>query len=138
MVLIIKSDQRRLNREVCQLDKKMKNFIKRTWQDVGVTLKKDLKSNMLEKKSGRIYSINGRLHQASAPEERPANLSGRLRKGVGYRAYSWYKMEFGLRESYAPFLEMGTRRMKARKPLRRTVEANYRTINKRLRNVGLR
>ena len=137
-MLIIKSDQRRLCVEVKHLDKKMKNFIKRTWQDIGRDLKLDLKANMLEKKSGRIYSINGRQHQASAPDERPANLTGRLRKSVGYRAYSWYKMEFGIGTEYSQFLELGTSRMKARKPLQRTVAANYRTINKRLRNVGLR
>ena len=137
-MLIIKSEHRRLTTRVGNLTADMKTGIKKAWQEIGKDLKRDLKSSMREKKSGRIYNISGRKHQASSPAETPATFKGKLLKSMGYRTYGWYKMEFGLGTSYSGFLEKGTKKMKARKPLQRTVKANYRDINKQLRDVGIR
>lgn len=74
-------------------------------------------------KTGRIYMIRGRRHQASAPGEPPANLSGDLARSAHYRAYGWERMEFGDRVLYGKYLEKGTRFMAARPHLLLTVRA---------------
>jgi hypothetical protein len=77
-------------------------------------------------KTGRIYRFRGRNHQASAPGQPPANRSGDLMKSVGSRVYGWEKMEFGDRKFYGKFLEDGTRKMKPRPHLVRTVREKSR------------
>lgn len=68
-------------------------------------------------KTGRIYKRNGVMHQASAPGEPPANLTGTLVGG--------FKMTINQTGNlitasvtnsvrYAKFLEFGTRKMAAR------------------------
>lgn len=65
-------------------------------------------------KTGRIYRINGRSHQASAPGEPPANLTGRLAKSYNYNVHGPYQMEVGQSAPYAGFLEDGTGRIRPR------------------------
>lgn len=65
-------------------------------------------------KTGRVYRINGKRHQASAPGEAPANLTGMLQRSIGYKTQGAARMEFGARAKYGGFLEDGTRKMKAR------------------------
>lgn len=77
-------------------------------------------------KTGRFYVIEGQLHQASAPFQPPADRSGDLRRTSGYRVYGWEKMEFGDRMPYGKFLEEGTRNMKPRPHLKRTVREKSR------------
>lgn len=79
-------------------------------------------------KNGRIYRIKGRIHQASAPGEAPANLSGKLAKTMGYNVRGSKEMEFGDKEEYGKYLELGTKnqdgsiRMKRRPHLEKTVD----------------
>lgn len=40
-------------------------------------------------RSGRIYVINGRPHQASAPGEPPAPLTGKLRQSITHSDVRW-------------------------------------------------
>lgn len=54
--------------------------------------------------TGRIYIINGRSHQSSAPGQYPANLTGKLMKSIDSKVDS-LKMEFGAEAKYAPFLQ---------------------------------
>lgn len=68
-------------------------------------------------KTGRMYG----KHQASAHGEAPANQTGRLMKSVRYKAYGWSSMEFGDYVPYGKWLEDGTKRMKERSHLSRTV-----------------
>ena len=61
-----------------------------------------------KKKTGRIYLINGKKHQASAPGEAPANLSGSLRRSVKYVVRGYLEAEFGDKIFYGKYLEEGT------------------------------
>ena len=72
-------------------------------------------------KTGRIYIINGRRHQASAPGEAPANLTGSLAKSADYKVTGSAFMEFGEREEYGRYLEDGTTNIAPRPHVFRTV-----------------
>lgn len=50
---------------------------------------------MSQRKTGRIYIIDGKPHQASAPGEAPAILSGALFKNIDYAVRGFRQMEFG-------------------------------------------
>lgn len=77
-------------------------------------------------KTGRLYYIAGRKkrHRASAAGEAPANLTGRLRKGVNFNVSGWDQMQFGDTVFYGKFLEEGTRKMKPRPHLSKSVDYN--------------
>lgn len=51
--------------------------------DITETLKNVIGSGS---RSGRVYFIRGRSHQASAPGEPPASLTGRLENSFNYKA----------------------------------------------------
>ena len=72
-------------------------------------------------KTGRVYTIGGNRHLASAPGEAPASQTGELSRGVAYRASGWNFMKFGDKAKHGKFLEDGTRRMEARPHLSTTV-----------------
>ncbi len=72
-------------------------------------------------KTGRLYMIRGMLHQASAPGEPPANLTGKLRRSVDYVVRGSSQMEFGDKELYGKFLELGTTKIAPRHHLSKTV-----------------
>lgn len=71
------------------------------------------------RRTGRIYRIFGRNHQASAPGEFPAKLTGKLSRNVRYDVRGAAELEVGIRKfgnvPYPMFLEFGTRKM-ARRP----------------------
>lgn len=86
-------------------------------------------------KTGRIYIIRGRRHQASAPHEAPASLTGRLASSAKYDVHSFWKMEVGetARSAkgapYPKFLEGGTRgRIAPRKGLLKAVNNTARNL----------
>lgn len=88
----------------------------------GIFIRRELvKALTTGKRTGRIYRINGRNHQASAPGEIPAKLSGRLAKSVGYTVAT-KRLTIGEGMFYAKFLEYGTSRMQPRPHLAVTVE----------------
>lgn len=60
-------------------------------------------------KTGRIYNIGGKLHQASAPGEAPANLSGRLARSVGSKVSSPTRLVIFDTAPYGGYMEHGTR-----------------------------
>lgn len=85
---------------------------------------------IFKRKTGRIYVINGKFHQASAPYEPPANLSGALAANVDYIVRGSTEMEFGDKRQpgkapYGLFLEKGTSRMQPRPHLSAAVKAEY-------------
>lgn len=85
-------------------------------------------------KTGVLYRIPGRKrrHRASAPGEAPANLTGKLRRGVNFQVKGNDQMEFGDTELYGKFLEMGTRKMARRPHLEPAVKANQRYAEQEL------
>ncbi len=103
----------------------------------GKQLVKDLRDDMMKPKSGRSYRIyqgiggkslkQARLHIASSGKETPAIRSGDFRKSVDFLVRGTKQLEFGsgangFAEKYSKFLEEGTSKMEARKPIGRTVE----------------
>ena len=65
-------------------------------------------------KTGRIYTIRGARHQASAPGEAPANRTGKLAKSGNYNVHGPFQMEVGESVPYAGYLEDGTGKIKPR------------------------
>lgn len=103
----------------------------------GKQLVKDLRDDMAKPKSGRSYKVyvgrtgktlrQARLHTASSDKETPGIISGAFRKSVDFLVRGTKQLEFGsgsngFAEKYAKFLEDGTSKMEARKPVARTVE----------------
>lgn len=104
---------------------------------LGKDLKQTASKEILRKpKGGRTYIIRTpggrrRRHVASAPGETHANLSGRLRRSLGYQINGHESMEFGYgvdkdAPEYGEFLEFGTRRMKPRPSLLNAINATTR------------
>ena len=86
-------------------------------------------------KTGRIYIRRDRIgrrrrHQASAPGETHANLTGELRKSLSFQAHGSSELEFGYGVSsgkdapeHGKFVEFGTTKMKPRPSLRNALNA---------------
>lgn len=80
----------------------------------------DIKTEMAEPKSGRLYprgrDADGEIsyHQASAAGEAPAIDSGHLVNSVSIAELSTLEAVVGTNIEYAAYLEHGTRRMAAR------------------------
>jgi hypothetical protein len=55
-------------------------------------------------KTGRVYSIRGRRHRASAPGEYPATFSGRLARELGFEVVG-LRMRVGSSTPYSRFLQ---------------------------------
>lgn len=85
-------------------------------------------------KTGRLYRIAGRKrrHRASAPGEPPANLTGRLRRGVNFEVKGTDQMQFGDTVFYGFYLERGTKKIKPRPHLKRAVVKNARYAEQEL------
>ena len=107
--------------------------------DIGLDVRREIRKLIRRPpKTGRWYTIRGVKHQASAPGEPPANLTGKLARGASYRTRNHLEMEVGIRGvSYAEYLETGTRKMKPRPYLVRAVEANHRNAVFLLRSLFL-
>lgn len=105
-----------------------------SWQ-TGRQLKKNTSADILKKpKGGRTYVIRTatgrtRRHVASAPGETHANLSGALRRSLGFSVKP-SELEFGYYNppKYGEFVEHGTRKMAARPSIRNNIEAARRDI----------
>jgi HK97 gp10 family phage protein len=85
---------------------------------------------MEEPKAGKIYIINGRRHQASAPGQAPAIITGDLKNSVRYELKG-SDLLFGAGNNevdYAKFLELGTKKMAKRPFIEITARENYKNI----------
>lgn len=94
----------------------VKGAIRKAFHAMGKDLKDYARKEILDKtkKTGRIYYYykNGKRyrHQASAPGQFPANLTGKLRKSIGFTVIGSSQLDFGASAPYAKFLEDGTQR----------------------------
>lgn len=80
----------------------VRQAIRQTFFYMGRELKKSTSKDILDKatKTGRVYvrrtkSGRKRRHQASAPGETHANMSGNLRKSLGWKVHGTDYLEFG-------------------------------------------
>ncbi len=98
---------------------------------------------LAKNKTGRLYirRIKGgarRRHIASAPGETPANRTGAYRKGFGFSVDGAHQLAVGVAgatdrpEEVPLWLEVGTRRMKARPGLANSIKASERDIIRNL------
>jgi len=74
-----------------------------------------------ENRTGKIYMINGTPHTSSSEGQAPANATGKLKRGYGYHVRKYDEVEVGNIVDYAKYLEEGTRRIKRRPNLERTM-----------------
>lgn len=89
-------------------------------------------------KGGKIYIRRDRAgrrrkHRASAPGETHANMTGKLRRSLGFKVNP-REIEFGYgveksnAPDYAGFVEFGTKRMKARPSLQNNIKSERRNF----------
>lgn len=82
----------------------VKDGVRRGFLAVGPEIKKEvIKLIKGHPKTGRYYIINGKLHQASAPGEPPADLTGNLADSVNYRGRGSSELVIGDRADMAPY-----------------------------------
>lgn len=62
--------------------------------------------------------------RSSAPNEYPANQTGKLRRSVGYQIDGYTRAYLGATQYYAYFLALGTRKMKKRAFIDRQMKEN--------------
>ena len=109
-------------RKINYASKTTQRAVRRAFFVIGHQLVKTAKEQVLKgPKTGRIYRIKRgkryKNHQASAAGESPANLSGELRKSIGFEIKGSEQLEFGSGRGgvkYARYLEEGTKKMAPR------------------------
>jgi hypothetical protein len=117
-------------------EEKIKNGIRKAYYRMGKQCTKDARESILQgPKTGRIYYIKKGSrtykHQASAPGEPPANLTGRLRKSIDFEVRSFRQLEFGANTPYAAALELGSpqRKLLPRPYLVRALDKNHKNFH---------
>jgi len=92
--------------------KKSKEGVRLGLVNVAPEIKREVRRLIRDpNKTGRIYNINGKRHQASAPGEAPANLTGKLARSVGSSISGYDTLVIGERghiAPYAKYLEYGS------------------------------
>ena len=109
--------------------------------EIGDENSKQLKKFIIDPPhTGIIYNRPGNMgqqHQASAPGESPADMTGKLSKSVNYKVRGSYEVEFGEKMPYGKYLEEGTAKIQPRPHLIRTVRKkerdNYRSLERNVR-----
>ena len=92
------------------LIKAYKRGIEQGFNDLGKHVVKEARDSIRNgPKTGTIYKINGRMHQASSPGESPANLTGALASGIHYLNRG-NELEYGYNsaQKYGDWLENGS------------------------------
>ena len=134
-----KADRRndRVFANIKGLKRKTHRSIRHGFFDLGKDLRQTASDNIIKRpKGGRTYIIRTRggrrrRHVASKAGETHANLSGKLRRSLGWKVRGSKGMEFGYgvdqdAPEYAPFVEKGTRRMGARPSLQIAIDQTTR------------
>jgi hypothetical protein len=121
-----------------KLNKQVTDAYRKTAYQIGRTLRDWLLQDMKKPKSGREYpvyfGVRGRLKKpklkrASAESETPAIRTGEFRKSInfivrGNRTLEWGSGKDSFAIKYSKALEFGSKNMKARMPLQRSMQAN--------------
>lgn len=138
--LKIDPDNRKIIAQINNINQNTNQAIRRGLYFVGKDLTKTAKQSIIKgPKTGRVYKISGRRrkHRASAPGEPPATLTGKLQKSVNFIVRGFRQMEFGAGNrglKYAKFLELGTKKMRKRTFLIRTINKRQKETRNYLEN----
>jgi hypothetical protein len=144
--MIFKSDpeNEKVFLQIKNISELSKKGIRQAYYDIGKDLRQTTQELILDNdKSGKVYvrRLSGRLvrHQASAPGQAPANLTGNLRRSIGFDVRGGEQLEFGSRAGlpqgatapqaiaeYSKGLEVGTSKVAARPYLKPSIEQNNR------------
>lgn len=130
-------DSNRALIRMTRLNRLTREGIRWAFFEIGRDLKETANTDILKRpKGGRIYIIRGksgrgRRHVASAPGESHANLTGKLRRSIGWRVRgdTMLRFGYGLQETapnYTLFVEKGTSKMAARPSLKNSINKNLR------------
>jgi len=136
-------NNRRVLLQIENISKLSKEGVRQAFYFIGKDLKQTSNDSILDKnKSGKTYLVRlgrtKRTHQASAPGEAPANITGNLRRSLGFEVRGSTQLEFGSRNGppaagvspkqavaeYSVYLELGTSKMAPRPYLKPSVEKN--------------
>jgi hypothetical protein len=127
---------------VAEVTQNFKTGSRKAFMVIGQGLRKSANTEILKKpKHGRTYIRRDRAgrrrrHVASAPGETNANMTGTLRKSLGYKTGGG-QLEFGFGVSkskgapaYARAIEFGSRKrkIKARKTLQNAIKDQFRNM----------
>lgn len=105
--------------QIDKMTKEHRKAIRNAAYDIGREIQRRVRRNILSRdKTGKKYRVGLNVHQASAPYEAPANLTGKLARSVDYDVRMSNQVEFGYKKLYGKFLEDGTINMKPRPNLR--------------------
>lgn len=124
---------KRILRDMENLKAKHEAALTNALHEIGAEVVEETRRLILNPpKTGRIYVIKGRWHQASAPGEAPAWLTGRLARSGDYKV-SGIEMIVGedtLKAPYAAALEYGTRdgRIAPRPHIIKAIKANHQNM----------
>jgi len=92
-----------------QLTNAVKKEMRKALRKAGRNMEREVVYLLLTPpKTGRIYPLRGAKHQASAPDEAPANRTGKLIQSLYSEVRSCTELEIGETEPYAIYLEEGT------------------------------
>lgn len=99
-------------------------------------IERHTKNLLVGERSGHVYSIRGKAHQASAPGEPPAVDTGNLKNSLRVLEVTDDYASFGTSADYAAYLEFGTRNMAARPYLRPAAENSVRDVEQAMTAVA--
>lgn len=135
MSFTFKADRanRKVLLEIDGIEDRVRRSVRQGFFALGKDLRKTASDAILEKpKGGKTYirrTATGRKrrHVASAPGETHANMSGKLRRSLGFKVRGAHELEFGYgvdkdAPEYGIYLEEGTRNMGQRPSLGNAVE----------------
>jgi HK97 gp10 family phage protein len=153
-------DNIKVDKALKKMPAAIRKGIRRGAYITGTQLVKDARDKMTRSpKSGRTYKIYRglggrrlsapRIHRASAQNQYPAVVSGRLRASVDFKVRGSQNLEFGAGSNtieYAKFLETGTSKMAPRLFLKQTTrrlqnqtKTNLsRELNKSIKTLGFK
>jgi hypothetical protein len=129
--------------QIDRLEERTTRSIRQGWFKLGKDLKQTANKEILKRpKGGRTYirrtrGGRRRRHVASAAGETHANMTGKLRRSIGWRVSGSKYMEFGygvargeFAPDYANAIENGSRTILARPSLRNTINSTQRNAER--------
>lgn len=130
--------------KIQNIEKNTKEGIKNALKTVGQQII-DLSKDYITKppKTGRVYlvRIDGqrRYHQASAPNQAPANMTGDLRESINWTTRSSTQLSIAAGTEtlapYAGYMEFGTEKIVKRPYIGKAIRANNRNTIEIIKNA---